>query len=262
MKEGYTAPVVRISAVLITLNEEARVREALESAAFCDEVLVMDAGSTDQTREIAASLGTHVVVNTPWPGFVVQRNLAVNIARNDWILALDADERITSSLREEILVLAERGFEHAGYRIPRVAFYLGRFIRGTDWYPDPQLRLFDRRRGRWQGGRIHESVSVDGPVGRLRHEIQHHPYDDIGDHLKRIERYTTLWTAGAVEAGRRAHLVDLLISPAWSFVRNYALRGGFRLGVAGLIVSLLNAHYTFLKFAKLWEHAHRQRPER
>ncbi|MBN2370571.1 MAG: glycosyltransferase family 2 protein [Vicinamibacteria bacterium] len=261
IKEGYTATVARISAVLITLNEEARVRDALESVAFCDEILVMDAGSTDRTREIAAAMGAHVVVNSPWPGFVAQRNLAVSIARNEWILALDADERITSPLRDEILSLAEHGFNRSGYRIPRVTWHLGRFIRGTDWYPDPQLRLFDRRKGRWRGGRIHESVLVDGAVGRLRHEIEHYPYSDISDHLRRIERYTTLWTAGAREAGRRSRLADLLVAPAWSFARNYAIRGGFKLGTAGLIISLLNAHYTFLKFAKLWEHARRHESE-
>jgi glycosyltransferase involved in cell wall biosynthesis len=253
--------VVRVSAVLITLNEEARIRKALDSVAFCDEILVMDAGSSDRTREIAAAMGTHVVVNTPWPGFVAQRNLAVSIARNEWILALDSDESVTDSLREEILRMAERGFDRAGYRIPRVAYYLGRFIRGTDWYPDPQLRLFDRRQGRWRGDRVHESVFVDGPVGQLRHEIEHYPYSNIADHLRRIERYTALWAEGAAEAGRRARIVDLLVSPAWSFIRNYALRGGFRLGVVGLIVSMLNAHYSFLKLAKLWELAQRQRPE-
>src|SRR5207253_5539192 len=143
--------------------------------------------------EIAEQAGARVFVRSPWPGFVAQRTFATAQARHDWVLALDADERVTPALRGEIERMRAGGFAHAGYRIPRVAFYLGRWIRGTDWWPDPQLRLFDRRRGRWEGGLIHESVRVQGSVGRLRGEMEHYTYDDISDHLATIDRYTTLW---------------------------------------------------------------------
>ena len=161
----YTAAVPPLSAVLITCDEERNLPDALASVAFCDDVVVLDGGSRDRTRELAAAAGARVQTSEPWPGFVEQRNRAVAAARHDWVLAIDADERVTPELRDEIRAEAAKGFAHAGYRIPRLAFYLGRWIRGTDWWPDPQLRLFDRRRGRWQGGLIHESVRVDGHRG-------------------------------------------------------------------------------------------------
>ena len=241
-----------ISAVLITLNEEPRLAAALESVRFCDELLVVDAGSTDRTREIAAAAGARVIVRV-WDGFTAQRNHAVGEARHDWVLAVDADERVTPALRAEIEGLRAAGFTHAGYRIPRVAFYLGRWIRGTDWYPDPQLRLFDRRRGRWMGGLVHESVHVEGPVGRLHNELEHYTYDDISDHLTAIDRYTTLWARQAHSEGRRAGLLDGCVASSWAFVRNYVVRGGFLLGEAGLTVSTFNAYCTYAKMAKLRE---------
>lgn len=241
-----------ISAVLITLNEERRVAAALESVRFCDEVLVVDAGSTDRTREIAAAAGARVSVRA-WEGFTAQRNHAVSEARHDWVLAVDADERVTPALRAEIDALRAAGFAHAGYRIPRIAFYLGRWIRGTDWYPDPQLRLFDRRRGRWTGGLVHESVRVDGTLGRLRGDLEHYSYEDISDHLSTIDRYTTLWARQAHSEGRRAGPLDGCVASSWAFLRNYVVRGGFLLGEAGLTVSTFNAYYTYAKMAKLRE---------
>jgi len=253
---GAVTPILRsltpISAVLITLNEERRLAAALESVRFCDEILVLDGGSTDRTREIAEAAGARVEFRA-WEGFTAQRNHAVAAARHDWILAVDADERITPALRAEIEALRAAGFAHAGYRIPRVAFYLGRWIRGTDWYPDPQLRLFDRRRGRWTGGLVHESVRVNGPVGRLRNDFEHHTYDDISDHLSTIDRYTTLWAQQARAEGKRAGPLDGCVASTWAFIRNYVIRRGFLLGEAGLTVSMFNAYYTYAKMAKLRE---------
>ncbi len=246
-------PPAPISAVLITRDEERDLPDALRSLAFCDEIVVVDAGSQDRTREVAEQAGARVIVNAPWPGFVAQRNLGLDAARHDWVLALDADERVTPALRAEIEALRARGFERAGYRVPRVSFYLGRWIRATDWYPDPQLRLFDRRRGRWEGGLVHESVRVRGDVGRLRGDLEHHPYADVAEHLQRIDRYTTLWARQEHDAGRRSGVLRALLAAEWSLLRNYVLRGGVALGRAGLIVSLLNAHYTLVKLLKLWE---------
>jgi glycosyltransferase involved in cell wall biosynthesis len=245
--------VAALSAVLITLDEERRLGAALESVSFCDEVLVVDAGSRDRTLDVARQAGARVLVHTPWPGFVAQRNYAIGAARHDWILALDADERVTPALRAEIESLASPGFAHAGYRVPRVTFYLGRWIRRTDWYPDRQLRLFDRRRGQWQGGLVHESVKVEGSTGRLSGEIEHRPYADISEHVRTIDRYTSLWADDAARAGRRAGRAALALTPAWSFFRNYVLKGGVLLGEAGWTISMLAAYYTLLKLAKLRE---------
>lgn len=239
--------------MLITKNEETLLTGALDSVAFCDETVVVDCGSSDGTCALAERAGARVIVNAPWPGFVAQRNLAVARARHDWVLCLDADERVTPALRDEIETARSRGFDHAGYRAPRVAFYLGRWVRATDWYPDLQLRLFDRRLGRWQGGRVHESVSVDGSVGRLHNEIEHHPYADIADHLRTINDYTSLWAQQAFEAGRRTSAVEMAGASTWAFFRSYLLRGGLRLGRVGLTVSALGAYYALLKLVKLDE---------
>jgi glycosyltransferase involved in cell wall biosynthesis len=245
--------MVPLSAVLIALDEERTIGEALRSVAFCEEIVLVDAGSSDATRELAAQAGARVIVNTPWPGFVAQRNLAVRAARHDWVLALDADERISPGLRAEIEALRAGGYAAAGYRMPRVAFYLGRSIRGTDWYPDWQVRLFDRTRAAWTGDLVHESVAVRGRIGKLRGELEHYPYADISDHLRKIDSYTTLWARQAHAAGRRSSVPQLMAGTAWAFVRNYVLKRGFLLGSAGLLVSMLNSHYTFVKLAKLRE---------
>jgi glycosyltransferase involved in cell wall biosynthesis len=253
---GYThaVPAVpAISAVLIAQNEEEALGAALASVSFCDEIVLVDSGSTDGTREIAEEAGARVIVNAPWPGFVAQRDFAVRAARHDWVLALDADERVGAALRDEILALRERGFGHAGYRIPRMAFYQGRWIRGTDWYPDWQVRLFDRTRGGWSGDLVHESVRVRGSVGRLRGHFEHHPYADVADHLRKVDSYTTLWARQAFAAGRRTNVLDMAAAASWAFFRNYVLKRGFLLGSAGFIVSVINTHYTFAKLAKLRE---------
>ncbi len=252
-----------LSAVLITLDEQQDLPDALASVAFCDEVLVVDAGSSDRTRELAVAAGARVLVNTPWPGFVEQRRWATQAARHDWILALDADERVSPRLRLEIEAL--RGGAStpmldpsgacgpAAYRLPRASFYLGRWMRATDWYPDYQVRLFDRRRARWQGGLVHESVAVEGAVGRLRNDLLHHPYADVSDHLRCIDRYTSLWAQEAHARGRSTGLLAAAAAAGWAFVRNYLLRHGWRQGRVGLAVSLLNTHYTFVKLLKLYE---------
>ena len=239
--------------MLIVQDEEALLPAALDSVSFCDEILVVDSGSSDRTCELARGKGAKVMVNRPWPGFVVQRNFATEQARHHWILAVDADERVTPELRAEIEAERARGFAHAGYRIPRVAHYLGCWIRGTDWYPDPQLRLFDRRRGRWQGKLVHESVRTEGSVGRFRNEMEHLTYRDLSHHLRTIDSYTTLWARQAFEEGRRAGPVQAAGACGWAFIRNYLLKGGFWLGAAGLTVSTLNSYYAYLKLAKLKE---------
>ncbi len=250
---GYTARVVPLSAVLIAQNAEKIVGDALASVSFCDEIVLVDSGSNDRTRELAGAAGARVITNAPWPGYVAQRDFAVRAACHDWVLALDADERVGAALALEIRRLREAGFDAAGYRIPRVASYLGRWIRATDWYPDWQVRLFDRGRAAWRGDLVHESVVVRGPVRRLRGELEHHPYVDIADHLRKIDAYTTLWAQQAYAAGRRTNVVDMSAGACWAFFRNYVLKNGWRLGGVGYTISVLNAHYTFAKLAKLRE---------
>ncbi len=248
--------------MFITKDEEQRLPDALASVSFADEILVVDSGSTDRTREVAQQFGARVVNNVPWPGFAAQRNVGFAAARHDLVLFLDADERVSPALRAEIEALRACSEPmKAGYRIPRVARYMGRWIRGTDWYPDWQLRLFDRRLGRCQPALVHESVKVRGEVGRLRGEIIHLPYPNISDHLCTIDEYTSLWSRQAFEAGGNTSVGQMLGTAAFALVRNYVLRGGFLYGRAGLVISVLNSYYTFLKFAKLMER-HAEPPAR
>ena len=241
-----------VTVTIITLNEAAHIAAAIESAAWADEVIVVDAGSTDATLAVAAGAGARVETRA-WTGWVDQKNFAASLAAHDWIFSLDADERITPELAAEIRTTLSSEPRCRGYRVPRLTFHLGRWIRTTDFYPDFQTRLYDRRAARWQGRHVHESVAVDGPAGQLAHDLHHYSYRDLADHLDRINRYSTLAAQQMYENGRRAGTLDLLLHPPAAFLRNYVLRRGFMDGTVGLMLSLVNSYSVFLKFAKLWE---------
>lgn len=240
-----------VSVTVITRDEAANIDACLASVAWADEVLVVDCGSTDRTVEIARARGARVIVKD-WPGYSAQKNFAAAEASNDWILSVDADERVTPELASEIRSTLATSPTIAGFRIPRVTWHLGRWIRTTDWYPDYQLRLYDRRRASWKERRVHESVTADGPVGQLKNELQHYAYRDITHHHQTMDRYTTLAAEDMYASGRRAGVVDVALHPPAAFLRNYVLRRGFTDGMPGFIISVMNAHYVFLKFAKLW----------
>ena len=244
--------VPKLSVTVITKNEAADIGDALASTAWADEIVVVDSASTDDTVAIARRFTDRVVVRE-WPGYTEQKNYAASIASHDWIFSLDADERITPALAEEIKATLAAPPPRAGYRMPRVTWHLGRWIRTTDWYPDYQLRLYDRRSARWTGRYVHESVSVDGSAGQLRGELQHFAYRNIADHLETINRYTTYAARQMHESDCRAGLAHIAGHPPLAFVRNYLLRGGIRDGIPGFIISALNAYYVFLKFVNLWE---------
>ena len=245
----------KLSVTIITKNEAADIGAAIASAAWADEIVVVDSESTDETVAIARRYTDRLIVRE-WPGYAAQKNYAASIAAHDWILSLDADERITPALADEIKVTLGGAPAALGYRVPRVTWHLGRWIRTTDWYPDYQLRLYDRRAAAWTGRYVHEAVLVDGSVGRLRGELQHFAYRDVAEHLETIDRYTTYAARQMREEGRRAGFLQIAGHPPLAFVRNYLLRGGVRDGVPGFIISALNAYYVFLKFAKLWELQH------
>ncbi len=243
---------MKLTVTVITHNEAPHISAALESVSWADEIIVIDSRSTDDTVELAGRLATRVEVRD-WPGYGAQKNYAASMASNDWILSLDADERVTPALASEIRELLAGSPAASGYRIPRVAFHLGKWIRTTDWYPDYQLRLYDRRAGRWNERRVHESIELNGSPGQLRRELQHYPYRDISHHLQTIDRYTTLAAEEWHASGRRASGPEILFHTEWAFARNFVFKAGFKDGAAGLIVSSLNSYYVFLKLAKLWE---------
>jgi glycosyltransferase involved in cell wall biosynthesis len=261
--------VPKVSVIVITKNEAANLAEALASVAWADEVIVVDAESTDDTAAIARQHTPHVHVR-PWPGYSAQKNHAASLATHDWILSIDADERVTPELAREIraLMSAANGAGPAarGYRIPRVTWVFDRLLRTTDWYPDWQLRLYDRRVGRWNGRRVHESVALEGSSRhepeRLTQELLHYGYKGIAHHVETINRYTTLAAEDMAERGRRAGVFDLLAQAPLAFVRNYLLKGGIKDGRVGLVISLMNSYYVLLKYVKLWELGRAARPVR
>ncbi|PYQ93423.1 MAG: hypothetical protein DMF96_29965 [Acidobacteria bacterium] len=242
----------KLSVTVITRNEAADIGAALASVAWSDEIVVVDSQSTDETVAIARRHTERVVVRE-WPGYIGQKNYAASIASHDWILSLDADERVTPALAEEIKTLLAGAPREAAFRIPRITWHLGRWIRTTDWYPDYQLRLYDRRSAQWTGRYVHEAVTVRGATGQLRGELQHYAYRDLADHLETIDRYTTYAARQMHEDGRHAGPLQMAGHAPLAFLRNYLAHGGIRDGVPGFVISAMNAYYVFLKFAKLWE---------
>ena len=241
----------RVSACIISFNEEDRIADCIRSVDWCDEVLVVDSHSQDKTREVAASLGARVI-ERDWPGHVAQKEFAIRNAAHDWVFCIDCDERVSPALRAEILALRARGFPGgAGWRFPRCSNYLGRWIRHGTWYPDRQLRLFDRRRGRWGGNNPHDRVELEGAPGELGCDLFHLPYRSLSEHLRTIDNYTTIMAEGLHARGRRAGVIDLVIRPAARFVNFYVLRLGFLDGWRGFLMACLAAQYVRLKWAKL-----------
>jgi glycosyltransferase involved in cell wall biosynthesis len=247
-----------ISATLITYNEERNIAEALQSLSWAEEIIVVDSGSRDATLEICRQF-TEKIFHREWTGYVDQKNFAVEQARHDWIVSLDADERIGPELRDEIRDLAGKGFGRQGYRIPRVAFFMGRWIRHGDWYPDYQLRLFDRRHGKWEGGQVHESVKTDGMPGFLNGEIYHFTYRNFSDYLRRLEIYSSLAAYDYQQKGASATPLKLVGNPIAAFIKSYLLKRGFLDGTPGFAVAVMGAVSVFFKYAKLYE-LQRRRP--
>jgi len=243
--------VPKLTVTVITRDEAANILAALDSVTWADELIVVDSGSTDDTVALARQRTDRVFVRE-WSGYSAQKNFAAEQASHDWILSLDADERVTPALAGEIRALLGSEPGAHGYDMPRVSFYLGKWIRTTDWYPDHQLRLYDRRAGTW-AGEVHEGVHVRGTVGQLLADLQHFPYRDLSHHLQTIDRYTTLAARQLQARGRTVGMAGLAARPVGAFLRNYLARGGWRDGAVGLVVSILNSYYVFLKFAKLWE---------
>src|SRR5215471_17901741 len=194
----------QITGTIITFNEESRIAETIASLACCDEVIVVDSCSTDGTREIAAQLGARVMTRA-WEGYSRQKNFAAEQARNDWILSVDADERLSVELCAAISDWKRTGSSFAAMRMARRPFYLGRWIRHSGWYPDLKTRLYDRRRARWEGDFVHESMEVQGPVGLLQGDLLHFPYRSWQDHINRIDRYTRLAADASRKNGKRGN---------------------------------------------------------
>jgi glycosyltransferase involved in cell wall biosynthesis len=244
--------VKRLSVCIVTANEEDRLRPCLESVAWADEIVVVDAESEDKTTVIAREF-THRVFGRPWAGFAAQKNFAVEQASHEWVLSLDADERVPAELRAEIEGVLQADGPADGYAIPRRNIYWGRWVRHGRLYPDWQLRLFRRGRGRFADLDVHESVRVQGPVGRLRAPLLHESYRGLSDYLARVDRYATLAARESIRRGRRAGVVDLVLRPWGRFLSMYVLHRGYLDGWRGFVLAVLYAHYVFVRSVKVWE---------
>jgi glycosyltransferase involved in cell wall biosynthesis len=241
----------KVSVTIIAQNEEGMVRACLESVRWADEIVVLDAESTDGTAEIAREYTDKVFVK-PWRGYAEQKNLALGEATSPWVLSLDADERVTPELALEIQKAMEAP-NADGYYIPRKNFFGGRWIRHGGWYPDYSLRLFMRSRGSFGDREVHEGVVLNGRSAYLRHPLVHETYKDLSDYLARMDRYSALAAREMRKLGvpfRRRHL---LLRPPTAFMKHYLLKQGFLDGVDGLLLAGLQAMYTFAKYAKLRE---------
>lgn len=242
----------KLSVCVIAKDEEAKIADCLRSASFADEWIVVDSHSTDRTREIAASLGARVV-ERDWPGHVEQKNHALSLATHDWVLCLDADERVSDELRASILAALERSSLPDGFECARRTWYLARWIRHGGWYPDRKLRLFRRSAGSWTGRNPHDRVEVRGRVERLAGDLLHLSYDSLSDHLATIDSFTTIAAREKRAAGESAGFLDLTLRPFGKFVRMYVLKLGVLDGWPGFAAAVSGAYYVFLKYAKLRE---------
>lgn len=241
---------MKISATIITLNEERNIARSIESLRCADEIVVVDSNSTDRTCEIAQKLGARVIDN-PFPGYAQQKNFAAEQASYDWVLSIDADEALSESLEAEIWQIKKHGPKYDGYTFPRMAQYLGRWILHGGWYPDRKVRLYDRRKAQWVGDYVHESVRVRGTVGHLEGNLLHFTCDSLSEHLRTLDRYTTLAAEQMIDHKQPVGWTDLLIDPPWTFFRTYILKRGFLDGKEGLAIAYMAAFYNFIKYAKV-----------
>ncbi|MGA8030132.1 MAG: glycosyltransferase family 2 protein [Bryobacteraceae bacterium] len=240
---------MKISATIITFNEERNVARVIESLRCCDEILVLDSGSNDRTVEIASKLGARVV-EASWHGFAAQKNIAAKLATHDWILSLDADESLSEALEAEIWQIKKNGPEFDGYTVPRLAQYLGRWILHSGWHPDRKVRLFNKQKAEWMGEFVHESVKVDGAVGHLKSNLLHFTCNSLSEHLRTMDSYTTLAAQEMVSTGKNVGMAKLLFDPPWTFLRTYVLERGFLDGPEGLTIAYMAAFYNFVKYSK------------
>lgn len=237
--------------MVITFNEEANIQRCLKSVPFADDIVVVDSYSTDQTVALATAAGARVV-QEKWRGFGPQKKFATSLAKNDWILSLDADEALSPELASELYECFSDLDPSKGYLLPRRSYHLGRWIRFGGWYPDYQLKLFNKSRAAWTEAEVHESIQVPQKA-KLQRDVLHWVFEDLSDQVKTNDRYSSLGAQQMWAQGKRFSYLKLCFKPLGKFVETYIVKQGFRDGLPGFIIAVGAAYSLFLKFAKLWE---------
>ena len=239
-----------LSVAIITHNEEDNIKDALESVKWADEIVVVDSFSADRTGEICRKY-TDKVYSFEWAGFSEQKNKAVSMTTNPWILVLDADERVTVELKDEILNIIKDKSSKDGYYLPRKNYFARRWIKHGGWWPDYTLRLFRREKGLFETREVHESIKVIGSTGYLKNPIEHYTYKDIDDYLKRMQTYSTLAAKELLKKGCRGSILDIIFRPPATFFKMFFLQLGILDGIYGIILAYLYSVYTYKKYLKL-----------
>lgn len=244
-------PAIRLSVIVITRNEASNIADCLNSVGFADERIVVDSGSTDGTVAIARAAGATVTETSDWPGFGPQKNRALALAQGEWVLSLDADERVPQPLRDEMIaVLAST--RHGAFAMPRLSSFCGHFIRHSGWYPDPVVRLFRRNGGSFSNDLVHEKVVVvQASVGQLKNHLIHFSYPNDEAYLRKLQQYSTLGAEQAYAGGKRSGLSAAVLHAASAFLRSYIFKQGWLDGRAGLMVAISSAESTYHKYFKL-----------
>ena len=240
----------KITAVIITKNEEANIGRCLKSIAWVDEIIVVDTASTDRTRQIASETGA-AIYNVEWQGFGHAKGFGVEKATHEWILSLDADEEITAQLAAEIKRIISENRSENGFKIPRRTSFLGRWIKYSRWYPDYVLRLFRKTSGKFNDSLVHEKVIVEGTVGKLQNPILHYSYPDIETYFNKFEKYTSLAAQELYNKGKKFHVAALIFKPIASFFRHYVTGLGFLDGIEGFLIAVLSAFGVVTRYVKL-----------
>ncbi len=253
-----TAP--KISAAIITFNEEAKIADCLKSLYWVDEIVVVDSHSADRTREIAASFPKTRVIERDWPGHVKQKNIALDETSNEWALSLDADERVSEKLREEILAVMQNP-KADGYAMPRRVYYINRWIKHCGWYPARKVRLVKKSLARWGGTDPHDTLRVTGKVENLNGDLYHLSFDSIYSHFRTIDNFTRVAAQEAFKEGKKSTVIDVTLRPLFTFVKMYFLKLGFLDGIPGLILCVLSAFHTYTKYDRLYALHHPPTPK-
>lgn len=243
---------IRISATVRTRNEEQNIEGCLKSIAWADEIVVVDSHSADATREIAKKYTDRIIVRD-WPGHIAQSQFATDQTTSDWVLSMDADERVTPELRDEILALDLGTTPHVAFEMPRYHFFMKRWINHSAWYPDYKVRLFRKDRCCWGGYSPHDAVQVNGTIGRLKGNLIHYIYRDMEHFSATKNSYSTLTSRDHYKSGRKARVINFTLRPLYAFIYRYFVRLGFLDGIPGFIISIEEAHCVFLKYVKLYE---------